>query len=162
PLPPEKIATRTVTPLDAAALRKQMQERAAGVVKRAAELKSAAPGDELRQYAGGVEEDAKTLAAGATELPEAGPRTITVPESPLLGWLGFLPRWGLLVVGACLLVGLLTRLNCWLAAGFLLMTYLAMPAFPWLPAAPQSEGTYLFVNKNVIEMLALCALGTLP
>ena len=43
-----------------------------------------------------------------------------------------------------------------------MMTYLAVPAFPWLPSPPQTEGSYLFVNKNVIEMLALFALMCLP
>ena len=35
-----------------------------------------------------------------------------------------------------------------------------MPPFPWLPTAPNNEGYYLFVNKNVIECLALLALAT--
>jgi uncharacterized membrane protein YphA (DoxX/SURF4 family) len=77
----------------------------------------------------------------------------------LLGWIDWLTTWGLTGVGACLLVGLLTRLNCVLGVGFLLLTYLLYPAFPWLPAPP-SEGTYVYVNKNVIEMLALMALAT--
>jgi hypothetical protein len=34
--------------------------------------------------------------------------------------------------------------------------------FPWLPVSPKAEGNYLFVNKNVIEMLALLVLATLP
>ncbi len=68
--------------------------------------------------------------------------------------------WGLTAMGACLLIGLLTRLNCVLAAGFLAITYLAVPALPWLPAPPASEGTYLYVNKNVVEMLALLVLAT--
>jgi uncharacterized membrane protein YphA (DoxX/SURF4 family) len=68
--------------------------------------------------------------------------------------------YGLTVIGACLLAGLLTRLNCLLAAGFLLMTYLADPAFPWLPVSPKAEGNYFFVNKNLVEMFALLALAT--
>jgi uncharacterized membrane protein YphA (DoxX/SURF4 family) len=70
--------------------------------------------------------------------------------------------WALTGIGACLLVGLFTRLAAFLGGMFLLMTYLAVPALPWLPAAPISEGSYLFVNKNVIEMLALFALVCLP
>jgi uncharacterized membrane protein YphA (DoxX/SURF4 family) len=75
-------------------------------------------------------------------------------------YLDWLTCWGLTAIGACLLAGLFTRLNCVLAAGFLLVTYLAIPALPWLPAPLQSEGNYLFVNKNVVEMLALCVLAT--
>lgn len=75
-------------------------------------------------------------------------------------WIDLSTMYGLTILGACLIVGLFTRLSCVLAAGFLLMTYLSMPPFPWLPSAPNNEGFYLFVNKNVIEMLALLALAT--
>jgi hypothetical protein len=40
------------------------------------------------------------------------------------------------------------------------MFYLSMPPWPGLPAAPMAEGHYLFVNKNLIEMLALLCLAT--
>ena len=46
-----------------------------------------------------------------------------------------------------------------LLAGFLVMTYLAVPAFPWLPVPPNNEGNYYYVNKNMIELLALLALA---
>lgn len=68
--------------------------------------------------------------------------------------------YGITAVGVCLLLGFLTRTACVAGAGFLLMFYLAMPALPWLPANPRAEGHYLFVNKNIIEMVALLALAT--
>jgi uncharacterized membrane protein YphA (DoxX/SURF4 family) len=71
-------------------------------------------------------------------------------------------RWGLLIIGLCLIFGLLTRPACVLGAAFLIMLYLAMPPFPWLPEVTRVEGHYLFVNKNLIEALALLALATLP
>jgi uncharacterized membrane protein YphA (DoxX/SURF4 family) len=70
--------------------------------------------------------------------------------------------WFLFGVGATLLFGLLTRLSCVMAAGFLLLTYLNTPAFPWLPVPPNQEGSYFFISKNVIEMLALLTLATTP
>ncbi|VTR95409.1 Uncharacterized protein OS=Planctomyces limnophilus (strain ATCC 43296 / DSM 3776 / IFAM 1008 / 290) GN=Plim_3766 PE=4 SV=1: DoxX [Gemmata massiliana] len=70
--------------------------------------------------------------------------------------------WFLVVVGSCLMAGLLTRLACVMAAGFLVMTYLAHPAFPWYPLPPNTEGNPLFINKNVIEALALLALACYP
>jgi uncharacterized membrane protein YphA (DoxX/SURF4 family) len=162
PVQPENVGPEGVAPLDAGALRKRLQERAAGLEISATELKGTAESDDLKKYAAEVEAFAKSLAGGAAELPQVGPLPITVQRNRLVYWLDWGTMIGLSVVGACLLLGLLTRINCWLAAGFLLMTYLAMPAFPWLPAPPQNEGNYLFVNKNVVEMLALCALGTLP
>src|SRR5262249_11134202 len=68
----------------------------------------------------------------------------------------------LTAVGACLLLGLFSRTAAFLGAGFMLMTYLAVPPWPWLPKPPPTEGSVLFVNKNAIEMLALCVLATVP
>jgi uncharacterized membrane protein YphA (DoxX/SURF4 family) len=88
-------------------------------------------------------------------------------------WLGFVPknwtviefidwstRWFLLVVGGLLMIGLFTRLSCFAAAGFLLLTVLTQPSLPWIPVPPNSEGNYLVVNKNVIELVALLVLLT--
>lgn len=74
--------------------------------------------------------------------------------------LDWLTRWGLVVMGAGLLLGLFTRLNCLAAAGFLALTYLAMPAFASLPVPPNTEGNYFLVNKNVVELVALLTLAT--
>jgi uncharacterized membrane protein YphA (DoxX/SURF4 family) len=82
------------------------------------------------------------------------------PPSQVLTWINNLTMYGLVLLGMCLMVGLWTRPACFLCAGFLLMTYLCAPPFPWLPVPPNSEGYYFFVNKNVVEMLALLALGT--
>jgi uncharacterized membrane protein YphA (DoxX/SURF4 family) len=70
--------------------------------------------------------------------------------------------WAITIIGACLLAGLFTRLNCLLAAGFLVMTVLEHPTVPWLPLPPNTEGNPLYVNKNVIEALALLAIATFP
>lgn len=70
--------------------------------------------------------------------------------------------WFLVGVGACLMFGLFTRVACLAAAGFLVMTYLAHPAFPWYPLPPNTEGNPVFVNKNVIECIALIALALYP
>lgn len=75
-------------------------------------------------------------------------------------WIDWLTKYGLCLVGACLLLGLLTRTACVGGALFLLMFYLAMPPLPGLPENPKAEGHYLFINKNLIEMLALLALAT--
>ena len=65
-------------------------------------------------------------------------------------------------VGACILFGLFTRISCVLAAGFLVVTYLTHPPFPWYTLPPMTEGNPLFVNKNLIECLALLALACYP
>lgn len=83
-------------------------------------------------------------------------------EKTLVGYLDVATPWMLTGVGAFLLLGLFSRLGAFVGAGFLLMTYLAVPAWPWLPAAGPTEGNYLFVNKNLVEMLALCVLMCVP
>jgi thiosulfate dehydrogenase [quinone] large subunit len=61
---------------------------------------------------------------------------------------------GLLVVGLSLMLGLLTQLGCAGAMAFLAMFYLSQPPFTGMPQSG-AEGTYLFVNKNLIEFVAV-------
>jgi uncharacterized membrane protein YphA (DoxX/SURF4 family) len=64
-------------------------------------------------------------------------------------------KWGITAIGAGLLLGLFTRLWCVAGIGFLVMTYLSSPPWPWLPPGPPSEGNPLFINKNLIEAIGL-------
>jgi uncharacterized membrane protein YphA (DoxX/SURF4 family) len=80
----------------------------------------------------------------------------------LIDYIDWSTRWFLLIVGIMLMIGLFTRFSCFSAAVFLVLTILTQPSVPWLPAAPMNEGSYLFVNKNVIELVALLALMTAP
>ena len=106
------------------------------------------------------------LLAGSTlfherlEMPEARGTLPPPPGHTRQWWVDQVTVWFLIVAGGCLLAGLLTRLNCVLAAFFLLTTYGLFPPLPWLPPSPVNEGNYIYVNKNVIEMLALLALAT--
>jgi uncharacterized membrane protein YphA (DoxX/SURF4 family) len=78
----------------------------------------------------------------------------------MLDWSDFFVKWGITLTGAFLLAGLLTRTSCVVGAGLLLMFFLAMPPLPGWPESPRAEGHYLFINKNIIEMLALLTLAT--
>jgi thiosulfate dehydrogenase [quinone] large subunit len=60
----------------------------------------------------------------------------------------------LLVAGLLLLLGLYTQLGCVLALGLLSMFYLSAIPLQGIPE-PRSEGTYLIVNKNLIEAAAV-------
>lgn len=72
--------------------------------------------------------------------------------------------WALLIIGSLMMAGLFTRLSSLAAAGLLLMFYLTMPPWPWVPGADEAGGTEhsLFVNKNLIEFLACMAFVFLP
>lgn len=68
--------------------------------------------------------------------------------------------WALTIIGGCLVLGLFSRLSALAAAGFLAMIYLAMPPWPGLPPNPASEGFYMIVSKDAIELLAALVLAT--
>jgi uncharacterized membrane protein YphA (DoxX/SURF4 family) len=77
-----------------------------------------------------------------------------------LHWADFLLRWGIAIIGGCLLVGLFTRTACVLGALFLLTVFLSQPALPLLPATPEQEIHYQLIFKTLIEMMALLTLAT--
>jgi uncharacterized membrane protein YphA (DoxX/SURF4 family) len=76
-----------------------------------------------------------------------------------LDWVDFLVRWSLTIIGACVLLGFFTRLNCVAGALLLLSFYLAVPPLPGLPELFRAEG-YPYINKNIVELLALLTLAT--
>lgn len=63
--------------------------------------------------------------------------------------------WGLTIVGALLILGLFTRLASLAGIGFILMFYFATPPFVGYFYSIPSEGSYLIVNKNLVELCAL-------
>jgi len=87
------------------------------------------------------------------------------PFAELFKWLAGQPNllanadlitmWGLTVVGVLLILGLFTRLASIGAMGFLLMFYFATPPFVGYFYSIPSEGSYLLVNKNLVELSAL-------
>lgn len=64
-------------------------------------------------------------------------------------------------LGVLLMTGLLTRVAAVLAAGMLLNFYLVIPPWPGVPQPPSPEHS-LFVNKNMVEVVALLAIAALP
>jgi uncharacterized membrane protein YphA (DoxX/SURF4 family) len=117
------------------------------------------------------EQTVKMQTALVTVLTDAQKTTDALPEQvelqpwqvwtwPRIEIVDWMTRWGLVVVGACLLLGLFTRPACLAGACLLLLFYVSMPPLPGLPENPKAEGHYLFVNKNLIEMFALLVLMT--
>jgi uncharacterized membrane protein YphA (DoxX/SURF4 family) len=76
--------------------------------------------------------------------------------------LNALTMYGLVAIGGCLILGLLTPVAALSAAGFLAMIYFSMPPWPGLPANPKAEGHYLIVSKNLIELIACLVIATTP
>jgi thiosulfate dehydrogenase [quinone] large subunit len=63
--------------------------------------------------------------------------------------------WGLTIVGLLLILGLFTRLASIAGIGFILLFYFATPPFIGYFYTVPSEGSYLIVNKNLVEAAAL-------
>jgi thiosulfate dehydrogenase [quinone] large subunit len=83
-------------------------------------------------------------------------------NTDVLKLVDFLNIWGLILVGAGLIFGALTRVA--IISGILLMVfyYLSHPPFVGLKYAVPSDGSYLVVNKMMIEALALGVLLVFP
>ena len=73
----------------------------------------------------------------------------------LLANADLITMWGLTFVGVCLILGLFTRLASLAGIGFILLFYLAAPPLIGYFYAIPSEGSYLIVNKNLVEAAAL-------
>lgn len=74
----------------------------------------------------------------------------------------FLNVWGLVLIGLALIMGLFSR---WAIIGgitLLAFYYLSHPPLIDVKYALPSEGSYLLVNKNLIELAALAVLYVFP
>jgi len=83
------------------------------------------------------------------------------PEKTQLYKVDQLTIWSLLILGGCLMIGFMTRLAAIAGAGMMISFYLVWPPWPGVPEAPGPEHA-LFVNKNIIEAVALMALAFMP
>ena len=87
------------------------------------------------------------------------------PLADLFKWLASQPNllanadlitmWGLTIVGVCLILGLFTRLASLAGIGFILLFYLCNPPFVGYFYSIPTEGSYLIVNKNLVELSGL-------
>ena len=87
------------------------------------------------------------------------------PLAELFRWIASQPHlldnanlitmYGLTIVGVLLMLGLFTRLAAAGGIGFILLFYLCNPPFIGYFYAIPAEGTYLIVNKNLVELCAL-------
>jgi thiosulfate dehydrogenase [quinone] large subunit len=74
----------------------------------------------------------------------------------------FLNEWGLALIGLGLLLGLFTRAAAIAGIALLLLYYIVAPPLPGIVSALPREGSYLIVNKVLIEAAALAVLLVFP
>ena len=74
----------------------------------------------------------------------------------------FLNEWGLIAIGFGLIAGFLTEIAAIAGIVLLLLYNFANPPFVGLTYSMPTEGSYLIVNKTLIEAAALLVLAVLP
>jgi uncharacterized membrane protein YphA (DoxX/SURF4 family) len=83
-------------------------------------------------------------------------------DKDLLNLANNLNSMGLTLIGACLLFGLVARPAAFLGAVMLGFYYVAQPPLPHLVDGMQAEGSYLIVNKNLVELFGMLVLVVFP
>ncbi len=83
-------------------------------------------------------------------------------DATRLSWVDALNAWGLTATGAALLLGLYAGPAIVAAIVLLVLYYLGDPPWPGMEPLLPSEGSYLFVNKTLVEIAALFVLLQFP
>ena len=98
--------------------------------------------------------ESKWIFAGLYKAIAANPSVLSV--------VNVLNTWGLILIGLGLILGCLTRTATLSGMLLILLYYFSNPPFIGLYYAIPSEGNYLIVNKNLIELAALFVLLLFP
>ena len=84
----------------------------------------------------------------------ANPTALTIVD--------YVNAWGLLLIGIGLMLGLFTRSATIVGMVLLFLYYIAAPPFVGFVYSMPTEGSYLVVNKVLIELAALAVLLAFP
>ena len=79
----------------------------------------------------------------------------------MIVWVDGLNMAALIIVGLTLTLGFFEKTGAFIGIGLLALYYLAHPSFPWLTQV-NVEGSYWFVNKNLIELVACMVIFQYP
>jgi thiosulfate dehydrogenase [quinone] large subunit len=79
----------------------------------------------------------------------------------IIVWVDGLNMAALIIVGLTLTLGFFEKTGAIIGMGLLALYYAAHPSFPWLTEV-NVEGSYWFVNKNLIELVACLLLFQYP
>ena len=98
--------------------------------------------------------DSKWIFSGLAKAIVANPTLLTISD--------YVNMWGLTLVGLSLMLGLLSRYGSLTGMTFICLYYLFAPPLLGLEYGRPGEGSYLIVNKNLIEACALWVLYCFP
>lgn len=85
-----------------------------------------------------------------------------ISHADILNAVDFMNKWGLIAIGAGLILGLFTRVAAISGAILLFVYYLNNPPLTGLEYSVPAEGNYLVVSKTLIESVALVVLAVFP
>ena len=94
--------------------------------------------------------------------PFSGLAETIVSNPTLLSISDYVNMWGLTLVGASLLLGLFSRYTVLIGMGLVILYYLFAPPLLGLEYSRPGEGSYIIVNKNLIEACALWVIHSFP
>lgn len=83
-------------------------------------------------------------------------------SSALVGIVDFITVWVLVLAGLCLILGIFNKAASFGGIVLLAMFYLSYPPLPGFSGAMPAEGSYILVNKNLIELFALMVVMAFP
>ena len=79
----------------------------------------------------------------------------------LLNIIDFINVWSLLFIGLFLILGIYKKTISYMGVTLLLLYYIAMPPLVGITYSMPMEGSYMIVNKTLIEAAALLVVGIL-
>ena len=98
--------------------------------------------------------DSKWIFSGLAKRIVSNPTLLTISD--------YVNMWGLTLVGLCLLLGVFSRQAALSGMVFISLYYFFAPPFLGLEYSRPGEGSYIIVNKNLIEACALFVLYHFP
>ena len=98
--------------------------------------------------------DSKWIFSGLAKTIVSNPTLLTISD--------YVNMWGLTLVGISLMFGLYSKYGSLVGMGFVLMYYFFAPPLVGLEYGKPNEGSYIVVNKNLIEACALWVLYSFP
>ena len=98
--------------------------------------------------------DSKWVFSGIAKWIVSNPNLLTISD--------YVNVWGLTIIGFCLMLGLFSRYACIGGMVLISLYYLFSPPLLGLEYSRPGEGSYLIVNKNLIEIFALYILFLFP
>jgi thiosulfate dehydrogenase [quinone] large subunit len=80
----------------------------------------------------------------------------------VLGIVDFMNIWGLILIGLGLIFGLFSRIAAISGVVLLSLYYIAIPPLIGYTGGMPTEGNYLIVDKNLVELFSLVILALFP